>query len=416
MLNLNIQKYKRSYLCSLYFLQAIPQGLIYFSIQDWLTGNGFTIKDIALITAIASIPWSLKFIIAPFVDYYSESNMGKRRSWIILSMLSMSLTIFIAAILSKNGIDLLLLGITFFSTLLATSILDVSTDGLAIDILNDNERGIVNGLMWAFRTFGLSLSGISSAYIMANYGLTNAILFIGLFILLAGLLLSFFRERKTDRYLSLGTNINTKELSPFKFKDIIILIIKTIKQKHIFLLILFCLTSNLASGIHFSSISYLYTNYADWESFDLTFYRSVALYGGILAALLGGYLSDKVNSQLIIKISHISLGFLCLLIAIHTNIIMNQFFGIGILLAFSFFNSFALTAVLSLCMKFSLSSSAASIFAIFMSTRHFSRIIGETFAGISDGFFNLTVGSIYLIAAFLCILPLTFLCYFKPKI
>ncbi len=416
MLNLNIQKYKRSYLCSLYFLQAIPQGLIYFSIQDWLTGNGFTIKDIALITAIASIPWSLKFIIAPFVDYYSESNMGKRRSWIILSMLSMSLTIFIAAILSKNGIDLLLLGITFFSTLLATSILDVSTDGLAIDILNDNERGIVNGLMWAFRTFGLSLSGISSAYIMANYGLTNAILFIGFFILLAGLLLSFFRERKTDRYLSLGTNINTKELSPFKFKDIIILIIKTIKQKHIFLLILFCLTSNLASGIHFSSISYLYTNYADWESFDLTFYRSIALYGGILAALLGGYLSDKVNSQLIIKISHISLGFLCLLIAIHTNIIMNQFFGIGILLAFSFFNSFALTAVLSLCMKFSLSSSAASIFAIFMSTRHFSRIIGETFAGISDGFFNLTVSSIYLIAAFFCILPLTFLCYFKPKI
>ena len=416
MLNLNIQKYKRTYLCSLYFLQAIPQGLIYFSIQDWLTGNGFTIKDIALITAIASIPWSLKFIIAPFVDYYSESNMGKRRSWIILSILSMSLTIFIAAILSKNGIDLLLLGITFFSTLLATSILDVSTDGLAIDILNDNERGIVNGLMWAFRTFGLSLSGISSAYIMANYGLTNAILFIGFFILLAGLLLSFFRERKTDRYLSLGTNINTKELSPFKFKDIIILIIKTIKQKHIFLLILFCLTSNLASGIHFSSISYLYTNYADWESFDLTFYRSVALYGGILAALLGGYLSDKVNSQLIIKISHISLGFLCLLIAIHTNIIMNQFFGIGILLAFSFFNSFALTAVLALCMKFSLSSSAASIFAIFMSTRHFSRIIGETFAGISDGFFNLTVGSIYLIAAFLCILPLTFLSYFKPKI
>ena len=310
----------------------------------------------------------------------------------------------------------MLLGITFFSTLLATSILDVSTDGLAIDILNDNERGIVNGLMWAFRTFGLSLSGISSAYIMANYGLTNAILFIGFFILLAGLLLSFFRERKTDRYLSLGTNINTKELSPFKFKDIIILIIKTIKQKHIFLLILFCLTSNLASGIHFSSISYLYTNYADWESFDLTFYRSVALYGGILAALLGGYLSDKVNSQLIIKISHVSLSFLCLLIAIQTNIIINEFFGIGILLAFSFFNSFALTAVLALCMKFSLSSYAASIFAIFMSTRHFSRIIGETFAGIFDGFFNLTVSSIYLITAFLCILPLAFLNYSKPKV
>ena len=93
--------------------------------------------------------------------------MGKRRPWIILSTLFMSLTIFIAATLSKDEINILLLGITFFLTLLATSILDVSTDGLAIDILNDDERGIVNGLMWAFRTFGLSLSGISSAYILS---------------------------------------------------------------------------------------------------------------------------------------------------------------------------------------------------------------------------------------------------------
>ena len=62
----------------LIFPSGNTSGSIYFSIQDWLTGNGFTIKDIALITAISSIPWSLKFIIAPFVDYYSESNMGKR--------------------------------------------------------------------------------------------------------------------------------------------------------------------------------------------------------------------------------------------------------------------------------------------------------------------------------------------------
>ena len=416
MLNLSIQKYKRTYLCSLYFLQAIPQGLIYFSIQDWLTGNGFTIKDIALITAIASIPWSLKFLIAPFIDYYSDSNMGKRRPWIILSTLFMSLTIFIAATISKDEINILLLGITFFLTLLATSILDVSTDGLAIDILNDDERGIVNGLMWAFRTFGLSLSGISSAYIMTNYGLNNSIIFIGFIIFLLGVLLSIFKEKHTDRYFSLRLNAKTTKLSALGFKNIMLNILEIIKQKYIFLLILFCITSNLASGIHFSSISFLYTNYANWETFDLTFYRSLALYGGILAALLGGYLSDKSNSQLIIKISHISLSFLCLLIAIHTNIIMNEFFGISILLAFSFFNSFALTAVLALCMRFSLTSAAASIFAIFMSARHLSRIIGETFAGVFDGFFNLTVNMIYLIAAFFCILPLIFLKYIKHKL
>ena len=95
---------------------------------------------------------------------------------------------------------------------------------------------------------------------------------------------------------------------------------------------------------------------------------------------------------------------------------MNGFFGISILLAFSFFNSFALTAVLALCMRFSLTTAAASIFAIFMSARHLSRIIGETFAGVFDGFFNLTVNMIYLITAFFCILPLIFLSYLKPKL
>lgn len=414
---INSQKYKRTSLCLLYFLQGVPQGLIYFALLDWLAGNGFTIKDIAIITAIASIPWSLKFLIGPFVDYFSNSLMGKRRPWIIISTLMMSETLIFAAFLTSQNIDPLILGITLFSTILATSILDVATDGMAIDILNENERGFVNGLMWAFRTLGVSISAIFSSIIINNYGLGEAMFYLGIAIALIGILLFFIKEKQSDKFFSLGSyHYDGNETINLKFSGILSIIVSSISNKFIFLLLLFCLTSNLASGIHFSSISFLYTNYANWETFDLTFYRSVALYGGILAALLGGYLSDKSNSQLIIKISHISLSFLCLLIAIHTNIIMNEFFGISILLAFSFFNSFALTAVLALCMRFSLTSAAASIFAIFMSARHLSRIIGETFAGVFDGFFNLTVNIIYLITAFFCILPLIFLKYLKRKL
>ena len=177
---------------------------------------------------------------------------------------------------------------------------------------------------------------------------------------------------------------------------------------------LFCLSSNIASGIHFSSISYLYTNYANWNSFDITYYRSVALYGGVIAAFLGGYLSDKINSKIIIGISHVTLSFLCLVIATYTNLIKYEFFGISILLALSFFNSFALTAVLSICMKFSFSSVAASLFAIFMSSRHLSRIIGESLAVFFDGLLGLSVSFIYLITAIFALLPLIFIRYLNP--
>ena len=175
-------------MCLLYFLQGVPQGLIYFALLDWLAGNGFTIKDIAIITAIASIPWSLKFLIGPFVDYFSNSLMGKRRPWIIISTLMMSETLIFAAFLTSQNIDPLILGITLFSTILATSILDVATDGMAIDILNENERGFVNGLMWAFRTLGVSISAIFSSIIINNYGLGEAMFYLGLAIALIGIL------------------------------------------------------------------------------------------------------------------------------------------------------------------------------------------------------------------------------------
>ena len=409
-----IQKYKKIYLCILYLLQAIPQGLIYFSIQDWLTGNGFSIKDIALITAIASVPWSLKFLIAPFIDCYSKSSMGGRRSWILFSIFFLASTILSAAFITTKSLQPLILGLVFFTSLLATSILDVSTDGLAIDILDKDERGTVNGMMWASRTFGLSLSGISSAYIMKQYGLTIAVVFVGIFIFFFGILLSIFKENKNNKYLSFKIlRIRNNQLS-LNIKEIIKVIFISIRKNHIPLLLLFCLSSNIASGIHFSSISYLYTNYANWNSFDITYYRSVALYGGVIAAFLGGYLSDKINSKIIIGISHVTLSFLCLVIATYTNLIKYEFFGISILLALSFFNSFALTAVLSICMKFSFSSVAASLFAIFMSSRHLSRIIGESLAVFFDGLLGLSVSFIYLITAIFALLPLIFIRYLNP--
>ena len=407
---INNQKYKRTSLCLLYFLQGIPQGLIYFALLDWLAGNNFSIKDIAIVTVIASIPWSLKFLIGPFVDRFSNSLMGKRRPWIITSTILMSITLIIGSIISDQNIDPTILGLILFSTILATSTLDVATDGLAIDILDENERGFVNGLMWAFRTLGMSISAIFSSVVINIYGLSYAMLDLGIIIIIFGIILFFLKERQSDAIISLNSIPHKEnENMDLKFSKILSIIVNSFSNKFIFLLLLFCLTSNLASGIHFSSVSYLYINYAEWESYDLTKLRSIGLYGGIIAALIGGYLSDKINPQTIIKISQIGLAIFCFVIGIYIEVLRNEFLGISILLAFSFFNSFGMTAVLSLCMKYSITASAASLFAIFMSARHLSRIGGEAIVGIFDGIMNITVNNIYLITSLICLLPLIFL-------
>jgi len=240
--------------------------------------------------------------------------------------------------------------------------------------------------------------------------LGQAMFYLGTIIALIGILLFFIKEKQSDTFFSLGSyQYEGIETINLKFSGILSTIVSSFSNKFIFLLLLFCLTSNLASGIHFSSISFLYVNYAEWESYDLTMLRSAALYGGVVAALLGGYLSDKINPQTIIRFSQIGLAILCFVIGIYTNILKSEFLGISILLCFSFLSSFGMTAVLSLCMRFSVSVSAASLFAIFMSSRHISRIGGETMAGIFDGVLNITINNIYLITSTICLVPLVFL-------
>ena len=85
---------RRVGLSFLYFIQGVPQGLIYFSLIDWLASKDFSIGDIAIITSIASLPWTLKFIIGPFIDSYQLSKMGKRKPWILSSLILLSLISF----------------------------------------------------------------------------------------------------------------------------------------------------------------------------------------------------------------------------------------------------------------------------------------------------------------------------------
>ena len=83
--------HRRAGLSGLYFIQGMPQGLIYFALLDWLASVGFSISDIAVVMSLASLPWTFKILIGPFVDTIKLSKMGKRKPWIFFSLLSSSL-------------------------------------------------------------------------------------------------------------------------------------------------------------------------------------------------------------------------------------------------------------------------------------------------------------------------------------
>ena len=87
--------------------------------------------------------------------------------------------------------------------MLCTSILDVATDGLAIDILEENERGLSNGLMWGARTFGVSFAALLGSFLLRNYGLSQAFVYFGIIILVSIICCNPQKENHDDKFLSL---------------------------------------------------------------------------------------------------------------------------------------------------------------------------------------------------------------------
>ena len=394
---------RRVGLSFLYFIQGVPQGLIYFSLIDWLASKGFSIGDIAIITSIASLPWTLKFIIGPFIDSYQLSKMGKRKPWILSSLILLSLIFLFLSQFISIHLSPVLIGLSLSLIILSTSILDVATDGLAIDILDKDERGISNGFMWGARTLGVSISALISSILIRNYGLNQTFELFGITLLASSLFIIFQKENITDKMISFS-QLSKKEQA-IDLKKALYSLYQTSVTPLIFMLILFCLVSNISFGMHYVSISNLYTNIAGWDHEILTKIRSLGLYIGIFSAIGGGYLSDKYSPYKIIIISQLIIALTMISVFILSGQISNLYIGSLILILLSVMGSFVMSASLSLCMSLSIKAIAATQFAILMSIRHFSRIIGEWLAGLLD-YLSISINEIYLIMFLLSFLPI----------
>tara|TARA_B100001559_G_scaffold115342_1_gene96841 strand:+ start:5065 stop:6093 length:1029 start_codon:yes stop_codon:yes gene_type:complete len=329
--------------------------------------------------------------------------MGKRKPWILSSLILLSLIFLFLSQFISIHLSPVLIGLSLSLIILSTSILDVATDGLAIDILDKDERGISNGFMWGARTLGVSISALISSILIRNYGLNQTFELFGITLLASSLFIIFQKENITDKMISFS-QLSKKEQA-IDLKKALYGLYQTSVTPLISMLILFCLVSNISFGMHYVSISNLYTNIAGWDHEILTKIRSLGLYIGIFSAIGGGYLSDKYSPYKIIIISQLIIALTMISVFILSGQISNLYIGSLILILLSVMGSFVMSASLSLCMGLSIKAIAATQFAFLMSIRHFSRIIGEWLAGLLD-YLSISINEIYLIMFLLSFLPI----------
>lgn len=142
---------------------------------------GMTGAAIGSFSAIIMLPWTWKFLMGPLVDNFHIKRLGRRKQWIIFTQLGMLATL-IAAILcfpSAAADSKAFIGMAIFTQILLVHNIfaasqDVAIDALACSTLEEHERGLANGLMFAGAQIGAAIGGSGVIYLKACLGFKTA--------------------------------------------------------------------------------------------------------------------------------------------------------------------------------------------------------------------------------------------------
>lgn len=121
----------------LYFCQGLPGGFLAKALPAILRQEGLSLTAVGF-AGLLSLPWTLKVVWAPLVDRFGHSGFGRRKSWLVPAQLGMlAITLCLAGVDPQHGLPLVALLFLVLNVFAATQ--DVAVDGLAVDLLRDQQ-------------------------------------------------------------------------------------------------------------------------------------------------------------------------------------------------------------------------------------------------------------------------------------
>ena len=160
----------------LYVAQGVPWGFITVTMVTFLAAEGADAGDLAYLLTLGTLPWSFKFLWGPIIDRFQIPELGRRRPWILIAqtgMVALLVTMLLVPDLTNN---ISLLGALFFVYNVFTALQDVSTDALAVDVLQSHEFERVNSYMFTAKSLGGVIGGAGLGTIIGVVGIRGAFL------------------------------------------------------------------------------------------------------------------------------------------------------------------------------------------------------------------------------------------------
>lgn len=184
-----------------YFWDYLLFGIVYF-VQGALAltavampiflrdSLGLSISEIATLTAIATIPWTIKPLYGFITDYYPIRSL-RRKPYLLIASLLASFGWFLTAL---NG--------TYYAILFAQlcaalgiAATDVCVDGLAVEKSTPERKGKIQTICWGGRSLGAVIAGVSGGYLLNFFPTQSIFVFTGVLPLLTFGTVLFVKEK-----------------------------------------------------------------------------------------------------------------------------------------------------------------------------------------------------------------------------
>ncbi|MDE3022828.1 MAG: MFS transporter [Pseudomonadota bacterium] len=122
------------------FASGLPLALISSPLQAWMATLHVNLKTIGLFSLVG-LPYTLKFVWAPFMDRFAPPILGRRRSWILVAQICLSLLIYLMASVNP-ALNPGLMGILALILTFSSASQDIVIDAWRTDVLPEQERGL----------------------------------------------------------------------------------------------------------------------------------------------------------------------------------------------------------------------------------------------------------------------------------
>ncbi len=372
----------------LYFTQGTILG--YFASLNalYMLDSGLDMAKVGIFASIALIPFVIKIFFGMLSDRVNLLKLGHRRPYIVIGLLVQFICLLLVANINPGQHYWTYVAIAFILQL-GMAFYDTCTDGLALDITPEHERGILQGFMVGGRSIGVIVAASAAGFIAQRMGWSSVFYFLAILTLIPLPLIFFIKEITRTPEM----RFNWSAFKAFKNKQVIA---AAIVGLIVFLVIV---GANQNVNPHLTSRFNI-----DLSTAGLV--TTVWGIGCVAGAFLGGFIMDKTGNRNALLLSLILVVPALIFIAfVPSKPLMwaaAVFFGIAYGLSQAVY--------FALAMKYTQPSIAASMYSILMAVTNIGQGIGLGVAGglaKSSGFpivFLIFAGLMFLILPFFPIL------------